>query len=174
MADDNDDEMPLAAPAPAAKQSPLIPLIVVLIAMPVAAWAIFTFVIAPSMKTTIHDSVVGHSPEDEKQAVEKLKNMQRYEVSELTTNLGGIEPRYIRVSFTLEGSNPNFGELMETARPRVLNAALSVLQSMSVRQAMQGGIKNIVASDMVSAINTALQPAPAVVEKIYFTEFVIQ
>ncbi len=174
MADDK-EEMPLAtAPEKSAKQNPIIPLVIALVGAPIMAVLVFKFVIAGQMKTTVKDAVIGHSAEDEKAAIEHVKSAQKFPVENLTTNLGGVEPRYIRVSFTLEGHNPAFKEITESAKPCILNAALSVLQTLSVQQALQGGIKNLVATEMVSAINTALQPAPAIVEKIYFTEFVIQ
>jgi len=176
MAEENVDDMPLANAegGKSSKQNPLIPVVILLVVALAGSWALSKFVLAP-MVYAKQEHAGGEGEQAEKEAVMKLQSMQSFEFNEITTNLGGgSTPRYVRVSFTLEGTNPNFLDVVQAGKPRINDAALSVLQSLSVQEAQQTGIKNIVASDLVSRINTALQPAPPVVEKIYFTEFVIQ
>lgn len=175
MADENIDDMPLAAAGEkASTPNPLIPLIVAVVLSIGGAFALFMFVIEPAMAKNISEQVTGHSPQHEEEAIKSLENMGRYEVNEVTTNLAGLSQKYIRVSFTLEGSNPHFKDVVEKNHARVMDAVLSVLQSLSVQEARQAGIKNIVGGALVGAINKSLEPAPHVVEGVYFTEFVIQ
>lgn len=176
MAEENlDDDLALATPAPkASKQNPVIPVVALLIGAAVISVALAKFVVVPMIQHS-QEEALGHGPEAQKHAVEELNARQRYTFDDITTNIGGgIDPRYVRVSFTLEGTNPNFNDVIANNEARVKDAALSVLQSLTVQETQQLGIKNIVASALASAINTALQPAPEVVESVYFSTFIIQ
>lgn len=174
MADENVDDMPLAtAEGKSSKQNPIIPVLGLLVGAAILSVVLAKFVVVP-MVYEKEQHAEGKGDKAELEAVKELEEMQRYDFGEVTTNVAGNLPRYVRVKFTLEGTNPNFTDVIEAGKPRINDAVISALQSLTAQELSQTGIKNVVAAELVSNINRALEPAPKVVENIYFTEFVIQ
>lgn len=96
-----------------------------------------------------------------------------YAFDNIVANLSGsLKSRYIKVSFSVEGSHEHFAEIMEGNKARLIDATLSVLSSLTVADLEAPGVKNVVRSDLINSFHTALQGR--VVENLYFSEFVVQ
>jgi flagellar protein FliL len=96
-----------------------------------------------------------------------------YELKDVVANLSGaMRSRYIKVSFTLEGKDKNFPELMKTNDAKIRDATLAVLSDLTIQDLEEPGVKNILRNNILTSINQALRSSA--VEQLYFSEFVVQ
>lgn len=174
MAEENEEQMPLTNESGKRSQkNPIIPVLGLIVFAGILSYVLAKFVIVPMVYEKQQYSE-GEGDKAQKEAIQELENKKRFTIEDMMTNLGAVDARYIRVSFTLEGTNSNFDMIISSNEERVRDAALTVLQSLSMNEARQQGVKNMIASNMIAAINRSLEPAPPVVENIYFTKFVVQ
>lgn len=177
MADENLEELPSAENIQSSGKAPnpWIPLIATLVLMPAITAAVAIFVVIPKMpgyKSAAADERRADAAEAHAKPRSELK-VEKVEFDRIVANIGGAGgTRYVRSSFTVEGTDAEFKQIVENNAARVEDAALSVLQSLTMTDIDQPGLKNIVRSDMIRGINTAL-PKP-IVEDLFFSEFVIQ
>ncbi|MGF1449118.1 MAG: flagellar basal body-associated protein FliL [Opitutales bacterium] len=157
--------------------SPLVPVLVVLILMPLLTFALFEFVLMPRAADRLGLSAGdGHGDAhgehgDEEEAYDGP--VHTAELNGIVSNIRGtVGSRYIKVSFTIEGRDEKFTEIIEKNQPKIQDATISILQELTLTELDQPGIKNVVRSDLLNAFSTALKGR--VVEKLYFTEFVVQ
>jgi flagellar basal body-associated protein FliL len=176
MADEEDEveELPVVSAAGEKKQNPFIPIGVAVILAAGIGWAVSEFFVIPKIHE-VNAEHGGDGPEAQKKAVEELLAAQTYKVEGITANLSGeLRGRYIKVSLMLEGTNPQFKEIMEKNEAKIKDATLKTLTTLDIRSAQQDGIIGILSGQLISTINKNLHPAPEIVEKLYFSEFIIQ
>lgn len=183
MADEQIEELPAdGAVAGGGGGNPWIPVVVLLIMTPVLSFAMFQFVLLPKMKTELgaqdakadahgedaHADAHGDAHDDAHGAA-----MTQVGFDDIVANLSGsMQSRYVKVSFTAEGSDPNFETMMESNRVKIVDITLGVLNSLSMKDLEQPGIKNMVRNDLLSAFHTLMKKK--IIHQIYFTEFVVQ
>lgn len=165
--------------------SPLVPIILIVLLVPGLTFGISQFVILPKMKSMVEETVStalsenaqsskggkGGGPRDA--AHNEAVPMQTYEFQDIVTNISsGIQARYIRVSFTIEGDDPRFVELADTNRTKLVDTALGILSALQWEEVQKAGTKNLVRNDLINAFNTALHGE--LVKNLYFAQFVVQ
>lgn len=168
-----------AAPAEKKAMNPFIPVAIMLVMMPVLSFVMTDFVLIPRMKSALEKSLkvavdvskknteaaAGSEKSDEQTYSKTFKN--------IVANLSGsMQSRYIKVSFTAEGHNEDFEEIMDTNEAKIVDAALGILSSLTVAQLEQPGIQNTVRNDLMTAFTNVLQKD--MISQIYFSEFVVQ
>lgn len=80
--------------------------------------------------------------------------------------------RYLMSSYTLVGKGEEFKTTVETNMEQIRDVAATVLSTKNIQELEKPDARNIIKSELISTINTALgKPA---VKEIYVTEFVIQ
>ena len=176
MADEDDDieELPVVDGGGAKQPNPIIPIVISVVLAGAIGWAVANFFVVPKIHA-VNAEHGGNGPEAQQKAVDELLATQNYTIQGITANLSGeLRGRYIKVSVMLEGTNPNFSAIMEASEPKIKDAILKTLTTLDIRDASQDGIIGIVSGSLLTIINKNLQPAPPVVEKIFFSEFVIQ
>jgi flagellar protein FliL len=120
-----------------------------------------------------HESAAPASSEDKKAKGKEDETVSTYEVKDVVANLSGaMRSRYIKVSFTLEGKGLSFVETIKSNDPKVRDATLAVLSDLTIQDLEEPGVKNIIRNNILTSINSALKSA--VVEQLYFSEFVVQ
>lgn len=80
--------------------------------------------------------------------------------------------RYLMSSYTLVGKGEEFKATIEANMEQIRDVAATVLSTKNIQELEKPDARNIIKSELISTINTALgKPA---VKEIYVTEFVIQ
>lgn len=109
---------------------------------------------------------------EEKKGEGGISGGNTYEFKDIISNLAGsLQSRYIKVSFMIEGAD-GMAEQVESHRPKMVDATLSVLANLTLKDLDQPGIKNIVRSDLLGAYEAIFHER--IVTGLYFSEFVIQ
>lgn len=85
---------------------------------------------------------------------------------------GSMKTRFVKVSFTIEGEDDDFKDVIKENKTKLIDNALGILGAMTVAELDEPGIKNIMRSDLVNGFNQVL--GKNVVKNLYFSEFVIQ
>lgn len=196
MSDEEIQDVP--APSAAEEKSSgggiggLIPIIAVVILLPVLSFVMTEYVLIPRMKSSFGEALQPHEEKAEHAAGieahgddghgKKGKDHgdgygdghgAGYEFKDIVANLSGsLKSRYIKVSFTVEGHGDDFNYRMEANRARLIDAALSVLTSLSITDLEEPGVKNIVRNDLINQFHTVLQDR--IIDGLYFSEFVVQ
>lgn len=165
--------------------SPWVPLIVMVVLMVGLTYAINMFVILPGFKSALKKAV---DPNSHEEVVESSHggggghggsgagegpSGQSYEFEDIVANLSGaLHSRYVKVSFTVEGSSSNFAEQVEMNKAKLIDAALGTLSSLTIKDLEQPGVKNMIRNDLLSAFEVALNKE--LIQQLYFSEFVVQ
>lgn len=187
MAKEATPEKPAAeTPAPAG-QGGWMPVIAVLVLVPVLSFAMAQFVLFPRLEKMLAAAGANAGASEGAHGAESashgsthagakganLDPVHAHEFKDIVSNLAGsMKSRYIKVSFTAYSANPQFSQIVETNRAKMLDATLSVLSSLSLADMEDTGVKNKVRNELVFAYESVLRGR--VVEEIYFSEFVIQ
>lgn len=179
----------------------LLPLILTVVLMPVLAFAMTQFVLVPKLQKAItaSASTTGHEEEaeatdDEHASAEsgghgeesKGGHGEEGEAKPLAKGAKALvalpkvivnvkdtqATRYLMSSYTLVGKGEEFKTLIETNMEQVRDVAATVLSMKSIQDLEKPDIRNVIKSELISTINTALgKPA---VKEIYITDFAIQ
>ncbi|TVR55904.1 MAG: flagellar basal body protein FliL [Puniceicoccaceae bacterium] len=171
----SEDAQPLP-PEPGARASGAragwLPVLAVVILMPLLSYAMAEFLLIPRLQA----AVVREDPaaaENGEVRPRRGAEMQSVDFPNVVSNLtGSLQSRYIKVSFTVYGSDPDFRTRLEANRTRLLDTTLGVLGGLSVADLERPGIKNQVRSELMLGFEHALRAK--FVEELYFSEFVIQ
>ena len=192
---------PNAAPAESGKSGGgICPAIAVLVLMPVISFAITKFVFIPQIQSAVVDAAHQVSSADGSghaaagaatgghsapaagahgggghggAAETAAASSNTYPFENIVANLSGTSiNRYVKVSFIVEGSRPDFSVLAEANRVKMIDATLGVLSSLTSADLQNPGIKNTVRSKLIAAYDTVLKER--VVTGLYFSEFVVQ
>lgn len=188
MADEAVEDLPEAGgKAP----NPLIPVLAIVIILPVINFLMTNFMIIPGMKTALAETIVESGITAEGLGADGEPNSSAapaesadgdgyvseggatYEFDGIIANLAGsMRSRYVKVTFTVEGSDPEFTATMEKNRTKLIDAAIGVLSALTIQDLEDAGIKNVIRNDLIGAFESALRKR--VVDALYFSEFVVQ
>jgi flagellar FliL protein len=164
-----------AAP-PAKAPSPWGPIIAVLVLMPAISFGVTQFVLIPRITAAVMKEGGAAKPagaEHHDKKTDAKKPDASYEFSNIVVNLSGAGgTRYLKASFTVEGSKADFQQTITANKNQLLDVAISVLGSKSMDDLEGAGSKNMVRNDLLASFNQALKEP--VVEELFFTEFVVQ
>lgn len=169
-----------AAPAQAAAPAPAsggfkswLPLIVAVIAMPVLAFAMTQFVILPRLQkglgisapaTEVHAKGSKEGAEAKREAVPMNK---------LLVNVAGtMGSRYLLVSLSVVGADPDFKAKLTAHDPQLRDLACSALATKTIADLEKPGARNLIRNELISGFNNIL--GGPLVQEIYMTEFAIQ
>lgn len=179
-----------AAPAPEPGGiKPFIPLIANLVLMPVLAYVMTAFVLAPRLAKKVgapetatetaaaaaHGESSHGASEEHGAAVTsggKMKYSAPLSKKTLVNVSGTMGTRYLLAEFVLVGSSPNLKDQVLRADAELRDAAASALSSKTIADLEKPGIRNLVRSELITIFNSIL--GKGVVSEIYLTEFAIQ
>jgi len=153
----------------------MMPALLVVALMPLISFAMFKFLFIPMIKAEIPEAGASSEIDPESVQVSSAAGEGEYSVEfENVVNnlLGSTMARYIQVSFTAYSSNPDFEAAVEKNRPRLLDAANTVLGNLTLADLEKREIRNIVRNQIKQGFNHVLQPP--MVDEIYFSKFVVQ
>ncbi|MCX7866920.1 flagellar basal body-associated FliL family protein [Limisphaera sp. VF-2] len=151
-----------------------LPLIVVVVLMPVLAYAMTTFVLVPQLQKSLglqpaateHGSSTGKSAKKEGPRVSVSMN-------KLLVNVAGtMGSRYLLVSLTAVSRDPSFQARMQEHDAELRDVACGILATKTLADLEKPGARNLVRTELINAFNNVL--GEAMVEEIYLTEFAIQ
>lgn len=190
-----------AEAAPAGGIKAMLPLIVTIVLMPVLAFAMTQFVLVPKLQKAITASAatVGHGEEAGEAGADEStepaaeahgetapEGHSEGEAKPVAKGAKALVPlpkvivnvkdtqatRYLMSSYTLVGKGEEFKSLIESNMEQVRDVAATVLSMKSIQDLEKPDIRNVIKSELISTINTALgKPA---VKEIYITDFAIQ
>ncbi len=177
----------------------MLPLIVTIVLMPVLAFAMTQFVLVPKLQKAITASAAttgqntgeestgetapegdgghgepaagGHGEAAAKPMAKGAKAL--VPLPKVIVNVKDTQAtRYLMSSYTLVGKGEEFKGLIESNMEQVRDVAATVLSMKSIQDLEKPDIRNVIKSELISTINTALgKPA---VKEIYITDFAIQ
>ena len=178
-----------AAPAaPAAPETPApppsggglkswLPLIITVLVMPVLAYAMTAFVLVPRVQHVLGREVPAASAasplaENKKPSPPGVKK-ESVPINKLLVNVAGtMGARYLLVSLSVTGTDPDFKTKMENADPQLRDMACGALRTKSLADLEKASACNEIRTELLSGFNNIL--GGPVVQDIYFTEFAIQ
>ena len=94
-------------------------------------------------------------------------------MNKLLVNVAGtMGSRYLLVSLSLVGSDPDFKTKVQDFEPQLRDTACGALASKTLADLEKPGARNLIRSELISGFNNVLS-AP-LVQELYLTEFAIQ
>ena len=175
------EETPAAAPAAAAAAPAAggikawLPLIITIVAMPALAFAMTKFVLLPQLRAGLGMTAPAAAHPKNKESKEPAEEAKRESIAmnKLLVNVAGtMGSRYLLVSLSIYGSDPEFKAKMESHEPQLKDLAGATLRTKTLADLEKPGAQNAIRSELISGFNNAL--GGAVIQEIFFTEFAIQ
>lgn len=178
------EEAAAAAAAPAAAVSAgggfkaWLPLIITVVAMPALAFGMTQFVLLPRLQKGLGISApAAASSPDQKPAAASAKpenqDTQSYTMSKLLVNVAGtMGARYLLVSLSVVGADPDFKNKLESRDPQLRDMAQGALCTKTLADLEKPGARNLIRTELIDGFNNIL--GSSVVHEIYLTEFAIQ
>ena len=166
---------PAAAPAPASGGGikAWLPLGITVLMMPVLAYAMTSFVLLPRIQSGIGmtPTVVSAEPQQKKPSPTAKK--ESVLMNKLLVNVAGtMGSRYLLVSLSLSGADPDLKAKLQESDPQLRDMACGALSSKTLADLEKPGARNLIRSELLSGFNNIL--GGQVVQEIYLTEFAIQ
>ena len=180
---------PAAAAPPAPKAEPTgswqawIPLVVAVVAMPLAAYAVTSLVLVPHFQKSLRGAGVavagagksGHAETEASTGNGPAHAGQRQSVplNKLLVNVAGtMGSRYLLASLVVMGDGGDFQGRISQKEPQLRDLASGLLSAKTIADLEKPGARNLIRGELLAGFNTILgQPG---VQEIYFTEFAIQ
>lgn len=175
--EDSPGNLPAAAVGQGPVQSGLrawLPLVVTFLAMPLLAYAMTSFVLLPKLQKGLGITGADH-PESSAGSGKADPNAKRETVvmNKLLVNVAGtMGGRYLLVSLTVAGSDPDFKSKMQAHDPQLRDMACGALATKTLADLEKPGARNEIRSELISGFNNIL--GAGLVQEIYLTEFAIQ
>jgi flagellar FliL protein len=182
----SDDTAPSESASPAAEAAPSggakawLPLIIMVVLMPVLAYAMTTFVLVPKLKKGLGVPTVAEARESggesggakpKKEAAPSKK--ESVAMNKLLVNVAGtMGARYLLVSLSVVGSSSDFKAQMDGHDAQLRDMAQSALSTKTLSDLEKPGARNLIRNELISGFNNIL--GDGTVEEIYFPEFAIQ
>ena len=164
-----------AAPAAAAGFAAWLPLIITTLSMPALAYLMTTFVLLPRLQKGL-GATPPAPPAAEVPGVKSVPTALKKEsvmMNKLLVNVSGtMGSRYLLVSLSLVGSDPDFKTKVQDFEPQLRDTACGALASKTLADLEKPGARNLIRSELISGFNNVLS-AP-LVQELYLTEFAIQ
>lgn len=167
-----------AAPAPAKLSwRAWLPAAAIVVAAPAASWGVSQYVLLPRLEKRLADpataaaaAAVGSAPAS---GVKDPANPPSADFKDVVVNLAGtMGTRYLKTSFTVTGSDPNFGKIFDDNRMRLKDVTINVLSSLTLSDLEEPGSKNVLREKLVNAYNQAL--GRKLCDQVFFSDFVVQ
>ncbi|MGH7995163.1 MAG: flagellar basal body-associated FliL family protein [Opitutaceae bacterium] len=169
-------ERPAAADAPKRSWQAWLPAAVIVIAAPAASWGVTRFVLLPRLERRLGApaSAVPAAAPSAAAADGKLPAIPpSADFKDVVVNLAGtMGTRYLKTSFAVTGSVPNFKDIFEDNRMRLKDVTINVLSSLTLADLEEPGSKNVLREKLVNAYNQAL--GRKLCDQVYFSDFVVQ
>ena len=168
----------------------MLPIIIMLVAMPLTAWLATQFIIVPQIKenfgletqddekkgnheSSSHEAGEGKKvPEDEGEetSAENTELVEKVRVNVKNTN----GSRFLYVSYLIKGKVPEFAKIKKSQEKmaKIRDTALGLLMSFDIAELGQIETKNRAGAMMISAFNNDL--GGDYIEEIFFTEWTVQ
>lgn len=185
MADDEVEDLPpkegeseeKAKPAKSGG-SPWIPVAIMIVMVPCISYALTSFLLVPkithSIKATvgtIHNN--REKAESEGPQGEGAGQVFTYDFENVIANLSGsLHSRYVKVSFTVEGSELDFVERVERSKAKIIDATLGVLSTIELMDLEKPEARNLIRNDLLASFEATLNGD--LIQHLYFSEFVVQ
>ena len=94
-------------------------------------------------------------------------------MNKLLVNVAGtMGSRYLLVSLSVVGNDPEFKTRMQEFEPQLRDMACGALAVKTLADLEKPGARNLIRSELISGFNNIL--GSAMVQEIYLTEFAIQ
>lgn len=172
-----------AAEAPAASGGikAWLPLIVMIVLMPVLAFAMTNFVIVPKLQkglgggsaTTAAASSGEAGAKGKKEGSVAGAKKESVPLNKLLVNVAGtMGARYLLVSLSVVGSGADFKTKMEEHDAQLRDMAQGALRTKTIADLEKPAAQNLIRNELISGFNNILGDGS--VEEIYFPEFAIQ
>ncbi len=174
-----------STPAPAAPAAASggfkawLPLIVMVVLMPVLAYAMTTFVLVPKLKKGLGVPTVAEARESGAESDGKpkeaapSKKKESVPMNKLLVNVAGtMGARYLLVSLSVVGTSADFKAQMDAHDAQLRDMAQSALATKTLADLEKPGARNLIRNELISGFNNIL--GDGTVEEIYFPEFAIQ
>ncbi len=162
------------APVATGGFKPWLPLLVTILAMPALAYAMTEFVLLPKLQKGL--GITASAREDaQNKAAKDDPNAKKesFAINKLLVNVAGtMGARYLLVSLSLVGADPDFKSKIEAHEPQLKDMACGVLSTKSLADLEKPGARNLIRSELISGFNNIL--GGALIQEIYLTEFAIQ
>jgi len=180
MAGDAIEELPAveAGSKGGSRGNPWMPVIAIVVLLPLTTFIMSEYLLIPRMKSALNISDLRAAGEDkEHHGKEGEKGLQApvytYKFKNIVANLSGaLKSRYVKVSFILEGSHPEFENIISVNEIRLVDTTLGILSSLSLADLEEPGVKNILRNDLIAAFSTTLDAD--IIEQLFFSELVVQ
>ena len=94
-------------------------------------------------------------------------------MNKLLVNVAGtMGSRYLLVSLSIVGADPDFKSKLQAHDPQLRDLACGALSTKTLADLEKPGARNLIRSELISGFNNIL--GGALVQEIYLTEFAIQ
>ena len=142
--------------------------------MPGLAYAMANFILLPRLQKglgiTVQARETAHGKDAKAAAEEKKESVT---MNKLLVNVAGtMGARYLLVSISVVGSDPQFKDKMQARDPQLRDMACGALATKTLADLEKPGARNLIRSELISGFNNIL--GGALVQEIYLTEFAIQ
>jgi len=155
-----------------------LPLIVMIVLMPVLAFAMTNFVILPKLQKGLGGgATVAASGEagakGKKEGAAPGAKKESVALNKLLVNVSGtMGARYLLVSLSVVGSGADFKTKMEEHDAQLRDMAQGALRTKTIADLEKPTAQNLIRNELISGFNNIL--GDNTVEEIYFPEFAIQ
>jgi flagellar basal body-associated protein FliL len=152
--------------------NPWLPLGITVVLMPVLAYMMTTFVLVPRLQNSLGLAVSAAMDPGEKKAGLTAKK-QSFMMTKLLVNVHGtMGSRYLLVSLSLFGNDPEFKIKVQELEPQLRDLACSTLEAKTISDLEKSGARNLIRSELLGGFNNIL--GSTIIQEIYITEFAIQ
>jgi flagellar FliL protein len=182
---------PTAAPQSAGLQAWL-PIIAAIVAMPLLAYVITTFILVPKLQHSLgyapkaaessaktepaagsHAAAAGGHGGSSGQAAQAPAGREQVPFPKLLVNVAGtMGTRLLMTSLTLVSNSSDFKARVTRNEAQLRDTACGILSTKSIADLEKPGARNILRSELIAAFNNVF--GDAVVQEVYFSEFAIQ
>jgi flagellar FliL protein len=152
--------------------NPMLPVILVVVLVPALVWAVMEYAVLPKLggaASADHSS----APKKTGDSKDKIIPFGTGADQAIVVNISGTNStRYLRARMSLELVDGGYKERVEQNMPALRDAAIKILSSQPLTALDSPGGRETARNALLSAFNDQLDGA--LVEQVYFTEFVVQ
>jgi flagellar FliL protein len=157
-----------------------LPLIVSMVAMPLLAYGVTTFVLAPRLQKSLHGETHASAPSSSSEgssahegAATSSGQRESVALNKVLVNVAGtMGSRYLLASIAVMGTGSNFKDRITDKEPQLRDVASSILMTKTIADLEKPGARNLIRGELLAGFNNVLgEPG---IQEIYFTEFAIQ
>jgi len=159
-----------------------LPLAISLVAMPLVAYGVTTFVLVPRLQISLGLAGIPQSqPAQPAKSAESGSgeekdsggDRQTIVLNKLLVNVSGtMGSSYLLTSVTLVGSSSDFSKRVTESEPQLRDMACGLLSSKTIADLEKPTARNMIRGELLAGFNSIL--GSGTVQEIYFTEFAIQ